>query len=71
MSRAEGVLVSSCHVHSTTPVPCEKVFEGRVLDAVLFRRCGGRVMGRLAVLDFAARQCSENSLDQFARGLGA
>ena len=24
-----------------------KVFEGRVLDAVLFRRCSGRVMGRV------------------------
>jgi hypothetical protein len=71
MSRAEGVLVSSCQVHPDHASSIRKVLEGRVLNAVLFRRCGGRVMGRLAVLDFAARQCSENSLDQFARGLGA
>jgi hypothetical protein len=39
--------------------------------AILFRRGGGRVMRRLAVLDFAARQSGENLLDQVARGLRA
>src|SRR3954452_21819775 len=70
MARSNGALVFSGQVRAIAP-GFMKSPSRSVSSAILFRSGGCRVMGGLAVLDFAARQRSENPLDQLARGLGA